>query len=394
MDYTFSDRLKDLQGNAIREIFKLLSNPDVISFAGGMPATDCIALDLIKKYTDEVLSESGFSVLQYGATEGYLTLRNKLISYIEKTGLKGINLSNILVTSGGQQGIDLTFKAFINKGDYILVEDPTYLAVLHIAKTYEANVASVKSNEDGVNLNDLEDKIKKNKPKIFYIVPNFSNPTGKILSLQKRKDIAALCYKYKVIVLEDDPYRDLRYNGKSIDSIKSFDIGGNVIYLTSFSKIISPGLRVGAAFANEDIIRKLTIGKQATDVHTSTLSQAVVEKFLNGGILENLIAVNIPKYKQRLDAMISAIKNYMPQSFKFNKPDGGLFVWGEFECGLSAKAYFKKAVTDYKVAYVCGNDFFADGRGDNYIRLNFSNASIEKIDEGIKKLGLMFKGEL
>jgi len=390
MDYNFSDRLKNLQGNAIREIFKLLANPEVISFAGGMPATDCIALDLIKKYTNEVLSESGFPVLQYGATEGYLPLRNKLISYIEKTGLRNIELSNILVTSGGQQGIDLTFKAFINKGDCILVEDPTYLAVLHIAKTYEAKVVGVKSDADGINLEDLEDKIKTHKPKIFYVVPNFSNPTGKTLSEQKRKDIVSLTIKYNVIVLEDDPYRDLRYTKKPVNSIKSFDKAGNVIYLTSFSKIISPGLRVGAAFANEEIIRKLTIGKQATDVHTSTLSQAIVEKFLYGDTLEKLIAANVPKYKQRLDAMISAIKKYMPPSFKFTVPDGGLFIWGEFADGLSAKAYFQKAVTEHKVAYVCGNDFFADGHGDNFVRLNFSNASVEKIDEGIKKLGTMF----
>ena len=395
MDYNYADRLKNLESNAIRAIFKLLENPEVISFAGGMPATDCIALDLINKFSSEILqSDAGYKVLQYGGTEGYLPLRQALTKYIEKTGLKNSTIDNNLIISGGQQGIDLTFKAFINKGDCILVEDPTYLAALHIAKTYEAKVVGVNSDDDGINLNDLEDKIKKYSPKVIYIVPNFSNPSGKTLSYSKREDVARLSAKYNVMVLEDDPYRELRYSNEPLPSIKSFDKCGNIIYLTSFSKVVAPGLRVGAVFADENVIKKLTIGKQATDVHTTTLSQAIVEKFIRGDVLDNLIKENVPKYKIRRDAMIDCIKKYMPDNFKFTNPDGGLFIWGNFPLNFSAKDYFKKAVEEYKVAYVCGNDFFADGKGDNCIRLNFSNASVDKIETGICSLGTMFKKQV
>lgn len=394
MDYNFSDRLKNLESNAIRAIFKLLENPEVISFAGGMPATDCIALKKINGFANEILSNgTGYSVLQYGGTEGYMPLRKRLVSYIEKTGLKGTSLDNNLVISGGQQGIDLTFKAFTNKGDYVLVENPTYLAALHIAKTYEAKAVGVNSDDDGINLNDLEDKFKKYNPKLLYLVPNFSNPTGKTLGIEKRKAVAGLSAKYSIMVLEDDPYRDLRYSGESLPSIKSFDKTGNIIYLTSFSKTISPGLRVGALFANEAVVKKLTIGKQATDVHTAALSQAIVEKFIRDDTLDNLIKTNIPKYRVKRDAMLDCIKRYMPDNFSCTNPDGGLFIWGTFPKGFSANEYFKKAIEN-KVAYVSGNDFFADGSGENCLRLNFSNADAERIETGIKRLGELFKSKI
>ena len=230
MDYNFSDRLKNLSGNSIREIFKLVNKPDIISFAGGLPATECLPVKLVAKFTAELLAnKEAYSLLQYGQTEGYMPLRSSMINYIKRTSIEGINEDNILIVSGGQQGIDLTLKAFLNKGDYLLVEDPTYLAVLHIAKTYEANMAGVKSNDDGVDLEDLEEKIKKHNPKIFYIVPNFQNPTGKTIKVEKRKEIATLCAKYNVMVIEDDPYRQLRYSGEHLPSIKSFDKAGNVI---------------------------------------------------------------------------------------------------------------------------------------------------------------------
>lgn len=393
MDYIFSDRVKNLTGNAIREIFKLVSRGDVISFAGGLPATDCLPVELVQKFTAEILSgKNAPAILQYGATEGYMPLRTTMVDYIKRVGINDINEENILIISGGQQGIDLSFKAFMNKGDCVLVENPTYLAVLHIAKTYELDVQGVETQSDGTDLNDLEYKIKKYNPKIFYVVPNFQNPTGKTLTTEKRKQIAEICAKYNVIVLEDDPYRELRYEGQPLPSIKSFDTVGNVIYVTSFSKTISPALRTGAAIADEKIIRKLTIGKQAVDVHTVTLSQAVVERFIKDDTLDKWTNSSIPLYKNKKDLMIKAIKEYMPSSFKHTTPDGGLFIWGEFEpiSGINAEKLFYTAIEN-KVAYVAGNSFFADGSGSNCLRLNFSNASEENIIKGIESLGKIFK---
>lgn len=392
MDYNFSDRLKNLTGNSIREIFKLVNNADIISFAGGLPASECMPVQLVEKYTHELLSgNKAPSILQYGATEGYFPLRTAMIDYLKKTGINGINEDNILIISGGQQGIDLSFKAFINKGDVILVENPTYLAVLHIAKTYEAQTIGVNSFDDGIDIADLEEKIIKRKPKVFYIVPNFQNPTGKTLSYEKRKQIAEITAKYNVMVIEDDPYRELRYSGNPVPSIKSLDKTGNVIYVTSFSKVISPALRVGAAVADSNIIAKLTIGKQAVDVHTVTLSQAIAERFITDGTLDSWIKSCVPVYREKRDLMLKCLKENMPSSFSHTNPEGGLFIWGVFDekSGINAAKSFYKAIEN-KVAYVSGSDFFADGNGGNYIRLNFSNATKENIVEGIKRLSQIF----
>ena len=394
MELRFADRVKNLKGNAIREIFKLLENPEVISFAGGNPDPATLECERVKKFAAKALSApDGWRLLQYGSTEGYLPLRKAMCKYVERCGIFGMQLENNLIVSGGQQAIDLTLKAFINKGDTVLVEDPTYLAVLHICKTYEANVAGVKSEDDGFDLFDLEAKMKALRPKVFYAVPNFSNPTGKTLSAAKRKAIAELAAKYDVIVLEDDPYRELRYSGEPQPAIKSFDKTGHVLYATSFSKTIAPALRVGAVFGAPEIIRKLVIGKQAVDVHTASLTQAVVLEYLQNGVLEKHIAECVPLYREKRDAMVEAIRECFPADFRFVVPEGGLFLFGTFESGLSAKALFSRAVEEYKVAYVCGNDFFADGRGDNCVRLNFSNATLENIRIGVERLAELFGKE-
>ena len=389
MQYNYSDRLKDLSGNAIREIFKLLTKPEVISFAGGLPATNCLPVKQFEEFCSQLLQEKGAMLLQYGATEGYMPLRLAMINYVKRCGIQNITADNVLIISGGQQAIDLTFKAFINKGDAVLVEDPTYLAVLHIAKTYEAQVFGVNSGDEGIDLVDLEQKIKDKKPKIFYIVPNFSNPTGRTLSAEKRKSIAEICAKYNVMVLEDDPYRELRYFGKPQPSIKSFDTAGNVIYASSFSKTISPGMRVGSAIADPAVIRKLTVGKQAVDVQTVTLMQAVAERFIQDDTLDKHIEKSIPVYREKKVAMIDAIKKFMPSEFKYTDPEGGLFIWGEYP-NVSVKDKFSEAIAN-NVAYIWGTEFYADGRGGDCMRLNFSNASVEQIYTGIERLSKVFK---
>ncbi len=393
MEYNFSDRVKDLGGNAIREIFKLLADPSVISFAGGFPTKTTLPTQLIATTTSELMSSSeAENILQYGSTEGYTPLRLTAIDYVRRYGINDINIDNTLIISGGQQGIDLTFKTFVNKGDVVLVEDPTYLAVLHILKTYEATAIGVDSGNDGLDLADLESKMIMHKPKVLYVVPTFSNPTGRTYSIAKRKAIYELAVKYNVIILEDDPYSELRFSGERVPSIKSFDKTGNVIYITSFSKTLAPGLRTGIAIGDPEVIRKMTIGKQATDVHTSSLSQAIINNFLSKSLMDARVSELIPLYLEKKNAMMSAIEKYMPKEFTYTNPDGGLFIFGEFDesLGINTMKLFPE-VAAHKVAYVSGHSFFASEDKFNTLRLNYSNASLDQIDSGMKKLGDFFK---
>lgn len=393
MEYKWSDRVAHLEGNAIREIFKLLANPEVISFAGGLPAKEGIPTEILRGISQELLcGDLGYKILQYGATEGWQPLFESGAAYLEDSGIYGANPTNMLLISGGQQGIDLTFKTFINKGDAILFENPTYLAALHIAKTYEAKLIGVDADDDGLSLTDLEEKIKRHNPKILYLVPNFSNPTGRTLSAEKRQAIAEMTAKYGVIVLEDDPYGKIRFEGEDVPSIKSFDKTGNVLYNTSFSKTVSPGLRVGIITGDSAIIRKLTIGKQATDVHTATLNQALVDVYLRRGLLYKTVNAVKPIYKEKKDAMIAAMERYFPKEIKFTRPEGGLFIWCEGAKTLDMASELMNVVKEKKVAYVAGDAFFADGSGKNTFRLNYSNASFEQIEKGIKSLGDYIKG--
>lgn len=396
MEYLYSDRLKNLGGNAIREIFKLLADPEVISFAGGFPTKSCLPCELVSSITTELMASSAaMDILQYGATEGYMPLRQAAIKHMKRYGICNIGIDNTLIISGGQQGIDLTYKTFVNKGDVVLVENPTYLATLHILKTYEGTAVGVDANDDGLDLVDLENKIKAHKPKVLYVVPTFSNPTGRCYSIENRKAIAEMTAKYGVIVLEDDPYSELRLSGERLPSIKSFDNAGNIIFITSFSKTFAPGLRVGIAVGNEEVIRKLTIGKQATDVHTSQLGQAIVERFITCDMLDARLQEILPIYSAKKQAMIAAIKKYMPSEFKYTDPDGGLFIFGEFDESLGIDTFkLFPEICKLKVAYVSGHSFYADENKFNTLRLNFSNATLEQIDYGMSVIGKFFNDKL
>lgn len=391
MDYQFSDRIKNLKGNAIREIFKLLSTPGIVSFAGGFPAKETLPVDEIKEIADKVLTCHGAEILQYGGTEGYRPLIESAGEYVRRDGVTATP-DQTLIVSGGQQGIDLTFKAFINKGDCVLVENPTYLATLHILKTYEGEAIGVDSDDDGINIVDLAKKIVLYSPKILYLVPNFSNPTGKTLSLEKREAIHAICKKHGVIILEDNPYGEIRFSGSSVPAIKSFDNDdGIVIYQTSFSKVIAPGLRTGVVVASPEIIRKLTIGKQASDVHTSSLSQAIIDRYLREGRIDPHLKEIVPIYKAKKDAMYDAITKFMPKGIRFTNPDGGLFIFAEFaRKGVNTDEIFKDVVEKTNCAYVPGSSFFADGKTFNTFRLNYSNATTQQIEKGIKSLAEYF----
>jgi 2-aminoadipate transaminase len=407
MAFAFSTALAQLTGTATRDIFRLLSRPEIISFAGGLPASDCLPAAQVAEITAELFADPAEArrILQYGNTEGYAGLRELLAPLLEEVGITGMGPDNLLVVSGGGQGLDLMCKAFLNAGDVVLVEDPTFLGFLDTAKAYNGRNIGVRADSNGIDLDDLEDKMKRYQPKLLYCVPNFSNPSGKTWPAAKRKAAAALAARYGVMIIEDDPYGRLRFSGTPVPSVKSFDVDDRVIYISSFSKTVSPGMRVGFAAGNAEVIRKLAIGKQGADLHSSNLSMAVVKRYLEKQYFYPNIEKSLPIYRERKTAMTEAIKRYWPLEFRYTDPEGGLFIWGEFpESGSSRKGIntvdvFPEAI-ERNAAYIIGSVFFADGlepgikRGTNTLRLNYSNEKPERIEQGIKALGELFKEKL
>lgn len=388
--YNFSDRIKDLNGTATREILKLTSSPEIISFAGGMPAGDCLPCGKIAEIAAELLGgATAATLLQYGRTEGYAPFNEYATEYLRQLGIDA-PADGIQVLSGGQQGLDLMCKAFLNKGDTVLVENPTYLAFLQIAKTYEANIAGVAADNDGLVLSDLESKLKAYSPKLLYVVPTFSNPTGKTYSAANRKAIVELCEKYGTVIIEDDPYSRLRYGGAEVPPLKTFDTHGIAVYITSFSKTIAPGLRVAVAAGAPEVIRKLSIGKQGADVQNPALCQAIVAEYLKRGYFYPTLNENIAVYRSRRDAMLAALDKYMPKEVAYTRPDGGLFIWATLPEYVDTAAMLPEAIAN-NVAYISGKEFFADGSGANTMRLNFSSSDISRIEKGVATLAEIIK---
>ncbi len=378
----FADRFDGVSGSAIREIFKLIAKPGMISFAGGNPALSALPDETVAAIAQEVLTDHGKVILQYGATEGYPPFLESLKAYVQEQ--LGCEAPSVLPVTGSTQAMDLLCKALINPGDVILVENPSFLGNLQCMRLYQARLMPVESDEDGIIPDKLEEAIRRHHPKMLYTIPTFQNPTGITLAAERRKPIADLAAKYGVIVAEDDPYRDLRYAGAPLPSIKSFDREGWVVFLGSFSKIISPGLRVGYMAGDERILRKCAIGKQSADVHTANLNQAIVDQFLRRSLLPGHIRRICQSYRDQLDAMLAELALY-PAGTRYTRPEGGLFVWVELPEGLDAKTLLDKAVARH-VAYVPGTHFYADGGHERTLRLNFSNATVEQIHQGMDAL--------
>ena len=383
----FADQIRDLNGSAIREIFHLLKVPGMISFAGGNPASSALEPDVVSDILRDALAADGVNILQYGATEGYAPLRESIAEFVKGCGVSAAP-DDILPVTGSQQGMDLLCKALINPGDAILAEDPTFLGVLQTMRMYRANIQPIATDEFGAIPESVEAQIKAFKPKLMYVIPTFQNPSGKTLTLERRRKLAELANRYGVVLAEDDPYRDLRYAGQPLPAIKSFDTEGWVVYLGSFSKLISPGIRVGYAIANPTLMRKLVIGKQSVDVHTSTLSQAVVDGYLRRGLMQPHIEKICLSYKQQLDLMLDLFKLF-PAGVSHTNPEGGLFVWAELPEGMDALAMLPE-VTRKGVAYVPGTHFYINGGHLNTLRLNFSNAPLDKIQRGMELLAEAF----
>ena len=386
----FARHMRPLNGSAIREVFKLLGRPGMISFAGGNPSTSALEPEVISELAQEVLARYGATLLQYGSTDGFNPFRESAAEFLRSEGVN-CDAADILPVQGGSQAFDLLLKALIDPGDVILVESPTFLGAIQAMREYNAKLVSMPTDADGVIVEAAEDLIRAHHPKMMYVIPTFQNPTGITLSLPRRKALAELASKYGVVLAEDDPYRDLRYAGEALPPIQSFDEEGWVVYMSSFSKYISPGMRLGAAAVkNPLLLRKMVIGKQSADVHSPLLIQAIVDAYLRKGLMPGHLERIRGGYRDQLNAMLDGFR-YFPEGTTHTVPQGGLFVWAELPEGMDGLKAFEAAVAN-NVAYVPGTHFFPDGGHLNTMRLNFSMSDIPTINEGMARLGRVLRG--
>ena len=385
---TYADRMKNVSGEALNDILKYSSDPSIISFSLGSPAKEVYPIEKIKEIMSTVMEKDAIRILSYGMSEGYMPLREAFLNHIAiPKGIKA-DIENILITTGATQGIELISQTFINPGDVVLVESPSFLTSLQVFLKYGATLVGVNMDTDGIMCEDLECKIKKYNPKMLYTIPTFQNPSGKTLPSHRRKKIAELADKYDLLVVEDDPYCDLRYTGDVVPPIKSFDETGNIILANSFSKILAPGLRVGTITATKEIITALVLAKGGADTNTTIMSQAICAEFLNQGLLPDHLKEMVPVYLERLNAMLDALDRYFPKECKYTIPQGGLFVWIEVPESINTRELLSIAANEHKVSYVPGYPFFINPKdGDHSLRLNFSSNTPEKIYEGVKRLG-------
>lgn len=383
--------MQGMSGNVIREILKLTQQGNVLSFAGGLPSPDSFPDDAIRAIADSVLAAQGSNLLQYATTEGYPPLRAAIAAWVSDRGIEA-TLDKVAILSGSQQGLDLVCKAFINPGDAVLVETPTYLAFLDMLKMFEARPVHVPSDAEGMDPDLLEQAILEHKPRVLYLVPTFRNPTGECMSASRRRQIVDIAARHGIIVIEDDAYGCLRYSGQHLPAVKASGYPG-VLYLGSFSKIVAPGLRVGYAIGEPSLLRPLVIAKQGADIHSSNLSQVIIAEFFARGLLTPHIERISSVYGSKRDTMLSAMERYFPEGAEITRPDGGLFIWATLPEGVSTTNMLERAVQE-RVAYIPGTPFFANGGGDRSMRLNFSNASIEEVEAGIERLGNVIAHEL
>lgn len=387
MNYYFSKRISELQPSAIREILKATQDPSIIPFAAGNPDAAAFPVDEVKKISAGIFESAPITALQYGVTEGYRPLIDRLSAFAKEKYNIGKDFDSLIVTSGAQQVMDLATKALCDFGDTVICECPSFIGSLNCFRSYGCKLAGVPVEADGMNIEELENAIKNaDNPRFIYTIPNFQNPSGATMSLSKRKAVYELAKKYGLLILEDNPYGDLRVTGEDVPSIKSFDEDGIVIYAGSFSKLLAPGIRVGYIVAPSEIIAKMTVGKQAADVHTPVFSQMLVDKWME----QNDVDAHIEKirkiYGEKLNLMCDLIDSELGDFVKYVRPEGGLFVWCELPESVDMLDFVKECIAN-KVAVVPGTAFMINDEKTNCFRMNFSTPSSEKIIEGMKILG-------
>lgn len=385
----FAERVGKVKKSYIREILKVTQHPEVISFAGGLPNPDTFPVNEISKASQKVLESDGKNVLQYSTTEGYEPLRQYICDrYYKRYKLK-VDPSEILITTGSQQALDLIGKVFLDKEDSVVIEKPGYLGAIQSLSVFEPNFVSVTLEEDGICIKELKEAISKYNPKLYYAVTNFQNPSGLTYSQEKLENVAEILKDTDTIMVADDPYGELRYSGEEVPSIRNF-IKENSILLGSFSKIAAPGLRLGWVCANHEIMDKLITAKQAADLHTSYFSQRVLYQYLIDNDLDEHIAEIRELYKNQQGIMLNAIKEYFPPEVKFTSPEGGMFLWVTLPEGISALSLLDECAKA-NVAFVPGDPFYVDTENVNTMRLNYTNSTEEEIVTGIKRLASVIK---
>lgn len=392
MKYPYAHRMQYVNHSAVRELLKLGSDPGIISFGGGFPDPEIFPIDQLRAVFDDVLLRDGKAALQYATTEGLPALRQKIITRMQREGLQ-LNLDNVFLVQGAQQGLDLAAKMFIDPGDTVITENPTFMGALIAFNPYEPRYVGIPMDAEGLITDSLEDALKTNpKVKFIYTVPDFQNPTGITMSLARRRRLMALANEYDVVIIEDSPYRDIRFEGESIPSIKSLDTQGRVIQLGSFSKILSPGMRLGWVVAEPELAEKLCLLKTAADTQNSTMNMYAADRFMDMYDIEAHIASIRKVYKKKKDLMLDAIDEFFPAQVSATNPQGGLFTWLTFPAHIDAAALMRdRVLPEAKVAYVPGAAFFPAQAEQNHCRMNYSCMPEDKIVDGIHKLGDILK---
>ncbi|MDI6799415.1 MAG: PLP-dependent aminotransferase family protein [Actinomycetota bacterium] len=392
----YSKRALALKSSVIRDLFIVASRPDIISFAGGMPDTRSLPMNLIADATRRVLEREGAAALQYGSSDGHLGLRERIASLMKDDGMV-VDVEEIIVTDGGQQALDFLGKILINPGDEIIVEGPSYVGAIQAFSSYQARFLSVPLDDDGIQIEPLEKLLKDLKeagkrPKFLYLVPAFHNPAGVTLALERRRRIVEMAREHSLLVIEDNPYDQLRFDGEPLATLRSMD--DSIVYMSTFSKIFSPGVRLGWIAAPKPILEKLNFAKQAANLCSSSFSQRVVEEYFNTCPWEKYLKKQTDLYKERRNVMLSALEEFFPSEARWTRPMGGLFLWVTLPDYINTSEMLAESIDQAKVAYVPGEAFFTDGSGKNSMRLNFSYPHKESIREGIERLGDLIKSQM
>jgi 2-aminoadipate transaminase len=390
----YSKNALNMKRSEIRELLKFTRQPSIISFAGGLPGPETFPVKDLEEIACQTLREKGAVALQYGPTEGEATLRMEVAKWLSREK-PAISPENILITAGSQQGLDIVSKVFLDPKDIVIVELPSYIGGLQAFSSYRAKMIGVPQDDQGMKMDLLEKALSKlasksKKPKFIYVVPDFQNPSGVTMSLERRRRLLELAYQYEIPIVEDSPYRDLRYTGEPAPAIYGMDTEDHVIVLGTFSKLLCPGLRLAWIMAPVEWMDRMVVAKQGMDLCSPTFTQLMVAEYLRRGLLQKQVGIIRQLYGIKLEVMLKALREHMPKGVRWSKPQGGLFLWVTLPKYMSANELFKKAIEN-KVAYVVGSAFHCNGKGQNTMRINFSYSTEEQIEEGIKRLAEMIK---
>lgn len=390
----FSERMNGMKASDIRELLKLTARPEVISFAGGMPAPELFPVEEITAAFNAVMAENGKTALQYGQTEGWAPLRQQIADRMKKVNSIAAEPKDIILTAGSQQGLDFCGKLFLNPGDVVIMESPSYLGAINAFNAYQPNYVEIPTDDNGMIMEELEKVLATTENvKLIYVIPDFQNPSGRTWPLERRQKFMEIVNKYEVNVIEDNPYGDLRFRGDFLPALKSLDTKGLVLYFGTFSKILSPGFRIGWICANDAVMEKLNLIAQAAVLQTATVNAMVVSKYLEMYDIDEHVAKILPVYKHRCELMISTMKETFPPEAKFTDPEGGLFTWVELPEYVNTRDLAAKAL-EQNVAFVPGSGFYPNGGNNHCMRLNYSGQSDERIVEGVKRLAALIKEAL